>query len=259
MCKVDGVTSAAIDHPYRARNAAAPRASWRDWRTLVVIFAAFGAVLIGCFSSRTALSCDRNAGSCQLTRATATATSARSIALADIEGASLKVNRGARWLRTYELTLETRNGPLRLTPAGSQDEMQSFAEDVDGFVRTPVRNAGPTLLAVYGSVRGHFERYSLLLGVLFLVFAYSLPTLRVSADRATRRLVFDIRPFGPFLARQRSYALASVREARVSGRGTPAWVELVMTDGTNVRLAGSVAPRGSCHVLATRINGVLRA
>jgi hypothetical protein len=261
-----GVTSAAVGHPYRARSTAVPRASWRDWRTLAVVFAAFCALLLGCFSSHTTLACDRRAGTCQLTKATVTETSARSVAVADLAGASLKVTHGARWLTTYQLALETRGGPLSLTPAGSQDQMQAFVDAVDGFVHAPQESRVSTpgtrdfsLSTGYGSVWGRFEAWSVVLGLLFLIFAYSLPTVRMTADRFTQRLVFDIRPFGPLLARRRFYALSSVREARVSERGTPAWVELLMTDETSVRLPGSVAPRGSCQVLATRINDVLRA
>jgi hypothetical protein len=246
----------AVDHPYRATSPAAPHASWRDWRTLAIVFAAFCALLFGCLSSRTTLACDRRAGICQLTKETTAETSARSFALADVTGASLHVNRGARWLRTYELAIETRGGPVELRPASSQDQMQAFVAAVDGFVDAP---GEASLSAGYGSVWGRFERWSIVLGVLFGVFAYSLPALRITADRATQRLVFDLRPFGPLLARQRSYALASVREARVSVRGTPAWVELVLADGTSVRLPGSVASQGPCKVLAARINGVLRA
>jgi hypothetical protein len=250
------VASTAVEHPYRATSTEAPHARWRDWRTLVVVFAAFCALLLGCFSSRTILDCDRRAGTCQLTRETAIETSARFVGLSDITGASLKVNRGARWLRTYEFALETRGGRVQLRPAGSQDEMQAFVAAVDGFVRTPGQ---ATLAAGFGSVWGRFERWSVALAVLFALFAWTLPTVRVTADRATQRLVFDIRPFGPLFARQRSYALAAVRQARVSVRGTPAWVELVLSDGTTARLPGSVASRGPCEVLATRINDVLRA
>ena len=250
------MASPAVEHPYRATSTGTPHASWRDWRTLIVVLAAFCALLLGCFSSRTILGCDRRAGTCQVTKETATETSARFIALNDITGASLKVNRGARWLRTYELALETPAGPVQLRPAGSQDEMQAFVDAVDGFVRTP---GEASLAAGYGSVWGRFERWASVLGVLFAMFAYSLPTVRVTADRAAQRLVFDIRPFGRLFARQRSYALATVRQARVSVRGTPAWVELVLSDGTSARLPGSVASRGPCEVLATRINDVLRA
>jgi hypothetical protein len=221
-----------------------------------VVFAAFCGLLLGCFSSRTTLGCDRRAGTCQLTEETATETSARFIALTDSNGASLKVNRGARWLRTYELALETRGGAVQLRPAGSQDEMQAFVDGVNGFFRTP---GEASLAAAYGSVWGRFERWASVLAALFALFAYSLPTLRVTADRAAQRLVFEIRPFGPLFARQRSYPLAAVREARVSVRGTPAWVELVLSDGTSTRLPGSVASRGPCEILATRINDVLRA
>jgi hypothetical protein len=250
------VASSAIDRPYRGSPTAAPQARWRDWRTLAAVFVALCALLLGCVSSHTTLACDRQAGMCELTRATAGETSARSIALSDITGASLKIIRGARWLRTYQIALETRGGPLELRGAGSEGEMQAFVKDVDGFVRTP----GPGRLAAgYGSVWGRLESWAIVLGVIFLMFAYSLPTVRVTADRATQRLVFDLRPFGPLLARQRSYSLAAVRQARVSVRGTPAWVELVLTNDTTVRLAGSVSSRGPCQVLAMRINDVLRA
>jgi hypothetical protein len=248
------VASPAIQHPYRA-SAAPPRATWRDWRTLVVVFVGCAWLVSNGPSSRTTLACDRHAGTCELTQETATERSARPVAIADLRGASLEVIRGARWLRQYRLTLDTPGAPIRLRPAGSQDRMQAFVDAVDAFARSP---ADAALTASYGSVWGRFVQWAIGLGVVFLAFAYSLPTVRVRVDRDAQRLLFDLRPFGPLLARHRSYPLASVREARVAVRGTPAWVELRMHDGSAVRLAGSVAPHGSCEVLAARINDVLR-
>jgi hypothetical protein len=240
---------------YRSSPTSRAQAHWRDWRTLLCLFVALAAFLAGYLSSHTSLRCDRNAGTCVLATRTVVGSTERTIPLADVTGADLKILRQARYLRAYEMDLSTHAGPIRLSPAGSDEDMQAFVESVNSYVRSP---AQPQLDVAYGSIGARLVTPSIVFGVVFLAFFYFLPTVQVTADRGKQLLVFDIRPFGRLFARQRTYPLASVRTARVSERGTPSWVELSMLDGTTARVVGSTAPHRRAEVIADTINGVLR-
>jgi hypothetical protein len=241
---------------YRTSRTTPAQAHWRDWRTLVCLFVALSAFLAGYLSSRTSLRCDRNAGTCVLAKQTVAGSTERTIPLADLTGADLKVLREARYLRAYEMGLSTRADPIRLSPAGSDEDMHAFVDSVNAYVRSP---AQPQLDAAYGSIGARLVTPSILFGAIFLAFVYFLPAVRVTADRGAHVLAFDIRPFGRLLARRRAYPLGSVRAARVSERGTPSWVELSMLDGTTARVVGSTAPHRRAEMIAAMINGVLRA
>jgi hypothetical protein len=240
---------------YRTSRPMQAQAHWRDWRTLACLFVALSAFLAGYLSSHTSLRCDRNAGTCVLAKRTVAGLTERTIPLADITGAGFKVLRQARYLRAYEMDLSTHADPIRLSPAGSDEDMQTFVESVNAYVRSP---AQPQLDVAYGSIGARLVTPSIVFGAIFLAFVYFLPAVRVTADRAEQVLAFEIRPFGRLLARRRTYSLGSVRAARVSERGTPSWVELTMLDGTTARVIGSTTPHRRAEVIAAMINGVLR-
>jgi hypothetical protein len=240
---------------YRTSRTVRTQVRWRDWRTLACLFVALSAFLAAYLSSHTSLRCDRNARTCVLARRTVAGSTERTIPLAEITGAHLKILRQARYLRAYQMDLSTPSGPIRLSPAGSDEDMQAFVESVNAYVRSPAQSQ---LDAAYGSIGARLVTPSIVFGAIFLAFVYFLPAVRVTADPGKQVLAFDIRPFGRLLARRRTYPLGSVLAARVSEGGTPSWVELSMIDGTTARVVGSTAPHRRAQAIAAMINGVLR-
>jgi len=259
------------DGPYRTVRSTVAQARWRDWRTILFFATVVAGMWLLCLSVRTTFACDREAGRCSLQTHTVLGTTERVIPLASLTGAALfsfhdpRCRPGTERECPPDVLLFTTAGDIRLPSAGSDVELSAFYRAVNQFVRTP---DAPTLAVAYGSVWRRCEGYAPIFVLLLVGCLFVRPGVRVTSDRATQRLVFEIRAVGPVLARKRTYDLATVLTATVltatvltarsrRPRYSRASVQLVMRDASRVDVPVSGgSPRG-CQAIADKINEVL--
>jgi hypothetical protein len=256
--------------PYRTARSTVAHDRWRDWRTIVFFATVVAGMWLLCLSVRTTFACDREAGRCSLQTHTVLGTTERVVPLASVTGATLTLFSDPRCRPGTErecppgVQLLTTAGEIRLPSAGSDVELIAFDRAVNQFVRTP---DAPTLAVAYGSVWRRCVGYAPIFVLLLVGCLFVRPGVRVTSDRATQRLVFEIRALGPVLARKRTYDLATVQAAMVltatarsrRPRYSRASVQLVMRDASRVEVPVSGGSPSGCQAIADKINEVLHA
>jgi hypothetical protein len=208
------------DGPYRTARSTVVQARWRDWRTILFFATVVAGMWLLCLSVRTTFACDREAGRCSLQTHTVLGTTERVIPLASFIGATLASFHEPRCQERecpLDVLLSTTAGEIPLPSAGSDVELSAFYGAVNQFARTP---DAPTLAVAYGSVWRRCEEYAPIFVLPLVGCLFVRPGVRVTSDRATQRLVFEIRALGPVLARKRTYDLATVLVAPTLVVGT---------------------------------------